>query len=395
MKRLLLLAAALLGAGCINYDNDDECGCTFIPSCDCDPAPPSYEGDGTADSGDDADTGMVDGVGEAGGDVGGVDESGGEWECGEDDDLVFYRCKGWVAGLHRRTDGTQPNRRYIAEGNQINDDFWATCTEEWVVGPLMADIDNAWVFDMCTDHFQMFRAGDYGWPANPDFTFVENKGIFGPSGFDTNGITPGGGEVPAGKADPDANGTVGDNSGGTAGAVCENIYPNAEQIQMFEVGELGEPPTCAAVSCSGWNPNGTVSYSINTGTKTITTSMPRSHFVNIFESLWTKLYECDDGRYAQTNPNVTSTSYETWKMTGLNATGNELLYRMGFRNNDDQLTIERNVAGATVYPLGGTTAGTGYNNQMTAGVAMYPYSSFKIKFRRSGVTWTMLLTLTT
>jgi hypothetical protein len=117
--------------------------------------------------------------------------------------------------------------------------------------------------------------------------------------------------------------------------------------------------------------------------------MPRSFVDDIVEEgLWHNIYQCDTGRYFMSDDGPP----EAWSMEWLSSTENGLLYEMGFRTDDYDLTIRRNAHGSTVYVLDS-------DGMVDAWNALKAYNSFVITFKRPVAptgyhTYTMTLTLT-
>lgn len=350
-------------ACCVDIEKScTECaeygGCGFGTSCldnapaACEAIDAQYGGTGTGNDDDDGDDGLDSPEGGENGD--GADSTGDM--CG--DVYGSFQCRGWVAGLHKYAPGagTGPNAREFDLGPAGT--HYRCIDDIMVEAPIDEDPDGPVVNAACREACDAAWSGYTQWNLNgsQSWEFDRNECIFEPSGN--------GGVVPSDQDDPGTD---------VGTAACDWFDDESQNIFLG----AADDTQCSQADCSStaWNPNHDFSYSFNAITRVHTVAGPRSFFEDLLVDP-EQLFACDVTRYAQSF-NVAGA--ESWAIT--DATSGDLLYRLGFRTGDYDVTIKRNATGThPTYPLSSYTA------MGTAFAALNGYNAFKLTFKRPLVT---------
>lgn len=293
------------------------------------------------------------------------------------EDMSVFECRGWRAAVYKRN-GEGDGVFYGLPDGMGGTAPTYECVENMnIVGPMIQP-DDPILFALCMEECES-TLDEWVWPAVIDIP-APGTGqwelAYKECVFDTNGN----------------NGYLFTENSGVAECDWMDTTPGngTDVIQQVLYVGMAEPEDCAAVSCTGWNPNSTITYSYNSTTKTHTTAISSAQMSSIWSGQWEQLYGCDTARWKQNIHNTTGV--ETWSMQGLVA--GDFLYRMGFRNGDHTVKIQRNITGTPpIYTLWGPASFS------TIFEALIPYHSFKLTFRRPKTAspgydvHTMLLTL--
>lgn len=273
----------------------------------------------------------------------GADETGGacpEWG--------KYRCEGWVVGLYS-TDAAPTNYEFAFGATVMGQ-----CIDEIEI--CVVDVgtdDSAFLFEECRDACE---AMNWGWPSVPPtgnhnaWELRKSVCVFAPDGAQ--------GYVPQGLENVTDQPGVMD---------CPNVGPTGSGIQQVFYVDTCDDSECVSPSCTGWNPNGAISYSYNATTRVHTVSMARSYVENLMDSDYARLYECDPGRYEEVSTGV-------WKMQDM--VSGDFLYRLGFRHGDYDLRIRRNISFVWWYTL------QGFMQIADAYDALHTYNALQVEFKR-------------
>jgi hypothetical protein len=365
------MSTAEITAACdLEYNGGDITTCVTYWEADICPVVDAHWGG----SGGVADETGLDTNGEFGDD--GVDESGGTPTC--DSTWAVYECQGVVYGLH--SNPTQGNRREFKTLKAVGHSNYYDCISgddlPIIVPEQMMD-DTQYLFDTCKAEC-LIAYGGHSWPADEGaWVLANNRCVFqdAPTGI-----------VTGADASPDTQ--VGDLAYPADNILGPASCPFFDDPIMIPYIREATDEDCMAASCGDWNPNGNITTSTNSSTRTITTSMARSYLQGIYDNA-DDLYRCDQSsRFLQTD--ATPPIVENWVMDGM--VSGDFLYRVGFRSGDKTLTIKQ--TGGTAMSLNNSA------NIVNAITSLYTYSSFVITFSRwaSGPkvwqTWTLNLTLT-
>ncbi len=239
----------------------------------------------------------------------------------------------------------------------------------------MGEPDNEFVYELCQEFCENEMVHTF--PEHPtasltQWTLVDTVCVFADNG--NFGVMP----------DWD-----GHNVQGSAAGDCDNIPAGSETIspQCFYLDCVAEGDCPAeAQACTGWSPGSYVSSSLNTATKTYTTTVQKAFLEGLAADLFDQVLVCDTGGWTWS----ISATPDKWRMQNL--ASRDLLYKMGFRNGDEQVKIKKS-GSSTWYNLYASTMLDGYAVMADAFGALGGETSFVLQFQRSGVTYTMNLTL--
>lgn len=292
------------------------------------------------------------------------------------DNFTKYRCRGWKAAVYKNN----ALRRFDFSGGSFpNGDKYARCESFEICMDYVGEADNETLFMACAD--QAEESNDWTPPAHPytgtvgelwtldhiEYVFAEQAGYAVIAGVTGDFYDSGCSWIPTNSTDP--------------------------KDQQCTGGDCVSPEECPAMgqSCVGWDPGSKITSSLNTSTRTYTTTINKVWLTALADDFFDAIPVCDSGSWTWS----TSATPDKWRMQDL--VSRDFMYKLGFRNNDEQIRIKK--AGTeTWYNLYGSTMEDGYAAMADALAIMFSGTSFVLEFKRpvggTLVTYTMNLSLT-
>lgn len=298
-----------------------------------------------------------------------ADTSAGTGNDCNDGAYANYTCRGWHACIYSKAGQTDKFDFSLAVGGEL----YAGCENFPICIPYVGPPDNEDIYAACEELADPVACPQHPYPGTIGETWNYSHTAYIFADQANHGLVPG-------------------INNDTFLSGCSWIPASStdnSKTQQCLGGECIPMSECVTQSCTGWQPSTHITSSTNTTTHTITATINKAWLTTLAEDMFDSVYACDDGAWTWS----LAASPDKWRMQDL--TSADMLYVLGFRNNDSDIKIKK-YGTSTYYDLYDSTMLGGYDKMATAFGALANETHFTLSFKRGSplqVTYTMDLTL--